>query len=126
MHIETSADARESRRRATGGGPDGPAVGGRGYLAAAASQFSLWWSGKRHPSALTADATSGAGLHGGPTDSDPPSNGDASLAPSAGAEPPSQSNQRGWNVRGLAARGTWAACTRVLVHPSLALRARSS
>ena len=55
MHIETSEDARQSRRHAAGGGHDGSAAGGRGYFAAAASQFSLWWRGERRPPALTAD-----------------------------------------------------------------------
>ena len=36
MHIETSADARRSRRHAAGGDHVGPAAGGHGYLAAAA------------------------------------------------------------------------------------------
>ncbi len=92
MHIETSADARRSRRHAAGGDHAGPAAGGHGYLAAAASRFSMWWSGNRRSPALTADADSGAGLHGGTTDSDPPSNGDAAPAPPEGGEPPSQSN----------------------------------
>ena len=55
MHIETSADARQFRRHAASGGLAGPAAGDRGYLAAAASQFSLWWSGERRTPALTAD-----------------------------------------------------------------------
>ena len=65
MHIETSADARRSRRHAAGGGLAGPAADDRGYLAAAASRFSSWWSGERRSPALTADADSGAGLQGG-------------------------------------------------------------
>ena len=93
MHIETSADARQSRRHAAGGGLAGPAADDRGYLAAAASRFSSWWSGERRSPALTADADSGAGLQGGTTDSDPPSNGDAAPAPPEGGEPPSQSNR---------------------------------
>ena len=92
MHIETSADARRSRRHDAGGGLAGPAADDRGYLAAAASRFSSWWSGERRSPALTADADSGAGLQGGTTDSDPPSNGDAAPAPPEGGEPPSQSN----------------------------------
>ena len=32
MPIETNADARRSARHTVGGGPDGPATGGRGYL----------------------------------------------------------------------------------------------
>ena len=75
-----------------GGDHAGPAAGDRGYLAAAASRFSSWWSGERRSPALTADADSGAGLQGGTTDSDPPSNGDAAPAPPKGGEPPSQSN----------------------------------
>ena len=93
MHIETSADARRSARHTVDGGLDGPATGGRGYLATAASRFSSWWSGERRPPALTADADSGAGLQGGTTDSDPPSNGDAAPAPPEGGEPLSQSNR---------------------------------
>ena len=77
-------DARRSRRHTVGDGPDGPAAGGRGYLAAAASQFSLWWSGERRPPALTADAASGAGLQGSTTVDGQPSNGDAGLASSEG------------------------------------------
>ena len=92
MYIETSADARRSRQHADGGGLAGPAADDRGYLAAAASRFSLWWSGERRSPALTADADSGAGLQGGPTDSDPPSNGDAASAPPEGGDPTSQSN----------------------------------
>ena len=65
MHIETSADARQSRRHAAGGGLAGPAADDRGYLAAAASRFSSWWHGDRRPPALTADTASGAGLQGG-------------------------------------------------------------
>ena len=92
MHIETSADARRSKRHAAGDDRAGHASGGHGYLAAAANRVSMWWSGNRRPSALTADADSGAGLQGGTTDSDPPSNGDAAPAPPEGGEPPSQSN----------------------------------
>ena len=78
MHIETSADARRSRRHAAGIDRAGHAADDRGYLAAAASRLSLWWSGDRR---LTAGADSGAGLQGSVTDSDPPSNGDAASAP---------------------------------------------
>ena len=46
-----------------GSGLTGPAADDRGYLAAAASRFSLWWHGDRRPPALTADTASGAGLH---------------------------------------------------------------
>ena len=99
MHIETSADARRSARHTVSGGHDGPAAGGRGYLATAASRFSSWWSGERRPPALTADTAYGAGLQGGTTDSDPPSNGDANSAPLEGGEPPSQSDRM--NLRGL-------------------------
>ena len=77
MHIETSADARRSRRHDAGGGLAGPAADDRGYLAAAASRISLWWSGDRRPPALTADTASGAGLQGGIEDDVPPSNGSA-------------------------------------------------
>ena len=79
MHIETSADARRSRH-AAGVDRAGHAADDRGYLAAAASRFSLWWSGERRPPALTADADSGAGLQGGTTDSDPPSLSQAALS----------------------------------------------
>ena len=77
MHIETSADARRSRRHAVGGDHAGPAAGDRGYLAAAASRFSLWWHGNRRPPALTADTAPGAGLQGGTAGEDPQPNGDA-------------------------------------------------
>ena len=97
MHIETSADARRSRRHAAGDDRAGHASGGHGYLAAAASRFSMWWSGNRRPSALTADADSGAGLQGGLDDDVPRSDGDANLAPSEGCEPPTTSNLRKLN-----------------------------
>ena len=84
MHIETSADARQSRRHAAGGGLAGPAADDRGYLAAAASRFSSWWSGGRRSPALTADADSGAGLQGGNDDEVPSSDGDAIPAPLEG------------------------------------------
>ena len=57
-----------------------------GYLAAAASRFSLWWHGDRRPPALTADTASGAGLQGGIEDDVPPSNGGAATAPSEGGD----------------------------------------
>ena len=105
MHIETSADARWSTRRHTvSGGHDGPAAGGRGYLVTAASRFSSWWSGERRPPALTADADSGAGLQGGLTDYDPPSNGGAATAPSEGGDQALKSN--------LPCRATWRASAR--------------
>ena len=91
MHIETSADARRSARHTVGGGPDGPATGGRGYLATAASRFSSWWSGERRPPALTADTASGAGPQGGNDDGVPSSNGDANSAPLEGGDPRSPS-----------------------------------
>ena len=90
MHIETSADARRSRRHAAGVGRAGHAANAandRGYLVAAASRFSSWWSGERRPQGLTADAESGAGLQARNEDSDPPSNGDAIPAPLADGEP---------------------------------------
>ena len=68
MHIETSADARRSRRHAAGDDHVGHASGGHGYLAAATSRVSMWWSGNRRSPALTADADSGAGLQGGNDD----------------------------------------------------------
>ena len=92
MHIETSADARRSRRHTVGGGPAGTAADDRGYLAAAASRLSSWWHGASRPQGLTADAESGAGLQARNEDSDPPSNGDAIPAPLAGGSPPSQSD----------------------------------
>ena len=95
MHIETSADARRSRRHAAGGGLAGPAADDRGYLAAAASRFSSWWSGGRRPQGLTADAESGAGLQARNEDSDPPSNGDAASAPLEGGDLRSESNPQG-------------------------------
>ena len=47
-------------------------------------ETTMWWSGNRRPSALTADADSGAGLQGGLDDDVPRSDGDANLAPSEG------------------------------------------
>ena len=55
-------------------------------------RFSSWWSGERRSPALTAGADSGAGLQGGTTDSDPPSNGDAAPAPPEGGDPTLESN----------------------------------
>ena len=95
MPIETSADARKSRRHAAGVDHAGRAADDRGYLAAAASRFSLWWHGDRRPPALTADADLGAGLLGGPTDLDPQPNGDANPAPSEDCQPRLKSNQGG-------------------------------
>ena len=92
MHIETSADARRSQRHTVSGGHDGPAAGGRGYLATAASRFSSWWSGERRPPALTADTASGAGLQGGNDDVVPSSNGDANSAPLEGDITPTTSD----------------------------------
>ena len=71
----------------------GPAADDRGYLAAAASRFSSWWSGERRSPALTADADSGAGLQGSTTVEVQPSNGDASLAPSEGGYPRTPTNR---------------------------------
>eukprot|EP01048_Picozoa_sp_COSAG05_P016579 COSAG05_NODE_2152_length_3472_cov_3.475245_1_plen_114_part_00 len=84
MYIETSVDARRSTQRTASGGHDGPAAGGRGYFATAASRFSTWWSGERRSPALTADAASGAGVQGGNDDEFPSSDGDANLAPLEG------------------------------------------
>ena len=89
MHIETSADARQSRRHAASGGLAGPAADGRGYLAAAASRFSSWWSGGRRPQGLPADTESGAGLQARDEGEDQPPNGDAIPAPPAGGQPQS-------------------------------------
>ena len=83
MHIETSADARRSRRHAAGGGLAGPAADDRGYLAAAASRLSLWWSGNRRPQGLTADTESGAGPQARNEGEDQPPNGDAIPVPPA-------------------------------------------
>ena len=93
MHIETSADARRSRRHAAGDDRAGHASGGHGYLAAAASRFSMWWSGNRRSPALTAGAASGAGLQGGNDDDVSQSNGDANLAPSEGCDTPTTSDR---------------------------------
>ena len=90
MPIETSADARKSRRHAAGVDHAGRAADDRGYLAAAASRFSLWWHGNRRPPALTADTAPGAGLQGGTAGEDPQPNGDAIPAPSEGCHPRSQ------------------------------------
>ena len=94
MHIETSADARRSRRHAAGGGLAGPAADDRGYLAAAASRLSLWWRGTSRPQALTADTASGAGLQGGNDDAVPSSDGGAATAPLEGDSPLTPSNRR--------------------------------
>ena len=83
MHIETSADARRSRRHAASGGLAGPAADDRGYLAAAASRLSLWWHGASRPQGLTADTESGAGLQARNEGEDQPPNGDAIPAPPA-------------------------------------------
>ena len=79
MHIETSADARRSRRHAAGGGLAGPAVEDRGYLA----RLSSWWHGDRRPQGLTADTDTGAGLQARDEGEDQPPNGDAIPAPPA-------------------------------------------
>ena len=92
MPIETSADARRSRRHAAGVDHVGHAADDRGYLAAAASRFSMWWHGDRRPPALTADTASGAGLQGGNDDEVPSSDGDASPAPLEGDSPPTPSD----------------------------------
>ena len=94
MHIETSADARRSRRHAAGGGLAGPAADDRGYLAAAASRFSSWWSGERRSPALTADADSGAGLQARDEGEDQPPNGDAIPAPPADGDTESDPDLR--------------------------------
>ena len=72
---------------------DGPATGGRGYLATAASRFSSWWSGERPPPALTADTASGAGLQGGNDDEVSSSDGDANSAPLEGDYTPTTSDR---------------------------------
>ena len=66
MHIETSADARQSRQRTAGGSHDGTAASGRGIFATIASAFSSVVGGASRPSAPTADADTGAGLRGSP------------------------------------------------------------
>ena len=93
MHIETSADARRSRRHAAGDDRAGHASGGHGYLAAAASRFSMWWSGNRRPSALTADAASGAGLQGGIEDDVPPCYGETNPASPECGDPRTDSDR---------------------------------
>ena len=77
MHIETSADARRSRRHAAGDDRAGHAADDRGYLATAASRLSLWWSSNRRPQGLTADTDPGAGLQARDEGEDQPPNGDA-------------------------------------------------
>ena len=94
MHIETSADARRFKRHAAGGGRTGPAADDRGYLAAAVSRFSTWWSGGRRPQGLTADTESGVGLQARNDDEVPSSDGDASLAPHEGDSTATPSDQR--------------------------------
>ena len=76
MHIETSADARRSKRH--GAGADA-----RGYLASAASRLSSWWSGASRPQGLTADTESGAGLQARNEGEDQSPNGYAIPAPPA-------------------------------------------
>ena len=83
MHIETSADARRSRRHAAGVDRAGHAADDRGYLAAAASRLSLWWHGASRPQGLTADTDPGAGLQARDEGEDQPPNGDAIPAPPA-------------------------------------------
>ena len=83
MPIETSADARRSRRHAAGVDHVGHAADDRGYLAAAASRLSLWWHGASRPQGLTADTESGAGLQARNEGEDQPPNGDAIPAPPA-------------------------------------------
>ena len=92
MPIETSADARRSRRHNAGVHHVGHAADGRGYLAAAASRFSMWWSGNRRPSALTADAASGAGLQGGIEDDVPPCYGETNPASPERGDPRTDSD----------------------------------
>ena len=92
MPIETSADARKSRRHAAGVDHAGRAADDRGYLAAAASRISSWWSGDRRPPALTADTASGAGLQGGNEGEVRLPNGDAISAPSADSNPRTDPN----------------------------------
>ena len=92
MHIETSADARRSKRYAASGGLAGPAADDGGYLAAAASRISSRWSGDRRPPALTADTASGAGLQGGTAGEVQRSNGDANVAPLEGRISPTPPN----------------------------------
>ena len=109
MPIEASADARKSRRHAAGVDHAGRAADDRGYLAAAASRFSLWWHGDRRPPALTADTASGAGLQGGNDDAVPSSDGGASTASPEGGSSPTTSDRvcrremspKGKNVRAL-------------------------
>ena len=87
-----------SRWHAAGGGLAGPAADDRGYLAAAASRISLWWSGDRRPPALTADTASGAGLQGGNEGEVQPPNSDAISAPLEGDSPLTTSNPGQWKI----------------------------
>ena len=96
MHIETSADARRSKRHDAGGGLAGPAADDRGYLAAAASRLSLWWHGASRPQGLTADTASGAGLQARNDGDDSPPNGYAIPAPPAGGSPESDPDRCCW------------------------------
>ena len=75
--------------------PDGPAAGGRGFLAAIASAFSSVVGGASHSLAPTADADSGAGPRGSFTADVPAPKGDAFTAPSADAEVGTPANRRG-------------------------------
>ena len=101
MHMETSADARRSARHTVSGGHDGPAAGGRGYLATAASRFSSWWSGERRPQGLTADTESGAGLQARNEGKDHPPNGDAASAPPADGYTASDPDRRAPKIQDL-------------------------
>ena len=71
--------------------------GDRGYLAAAASRFSLWWHGQRRPPALTADTDPGAGLQGSIEGDVPPCDGEANLAPPECGDPRTDPNPSGWH-----------------------------
>ena len=81
MHMETSADARLSKQRAASGQPDGAAASGRGIFATIASAFQSVVDGAGRPSALTADAVTGAGLRAGTKEEGRPPLGDANSAP---------------------------------------------
>ena len=83
MHVETSADARQSRQRTAGGShDDGTAASGRGIFATIASAFQSVMGGASRPSASTADADTGAGLRGSNDVGRRSADGDATTAPS--------------------------------------------
>ena len=86
MHIQTSADARQSKwHGAVGQPPYGAAASGRGFFASVASMFKTAVGGHVDPPASTADTNTIAGLRGSPDGRVPLDNGDV-ISASPGAE----------------------------------------